>query len=201
MPLSLNEKKVVVAEVAEVAKDASSIVAAEYRGLNVAEMTEFRRQARAADVYVRVVPNNLAKRAVESTDFECLREGLKGPLVLAFARDDPGSAARVVRDYRRTNRKLEVRLVAFGGKLVDPADIDTVANLPHLGGSDRPPDGGSQGTRDQVRPYPGRAPRRARPGDGRGSTAEGIGGLSRRQFREPFSNRQRVPADGERKWP
>ena len=130
MPLSLNEKKVVVAEVAEVAKDASSIVAAEYRGLNVAEMTEFRRQARAADVYVRVVPNNLAKRAVESTDFECLREGLKGPLVLAFARDDPGSAARVVRDYRRTNRKLEVRLVAFGGKLVDPADIDTVANLP-----------------------------------------------------------------------
>ena len=130
MPLSLNEKKVVVAEVAEVAKDAFSIVAAEYRGLNVAEMTEFRRQARAAGVYVRVVPNNLAKRAVESTDFECLREGLKGPLVLAFARDAPGSAARVVRDYRRTNQKLEVRLVAFGGKLVDPADIDTVANLP-----------------------------------------------------------------------
>ena len=130
MPLSLSEKKVVVAEVAEVAKNASSAVAAEYRGLNVAEMTELRRQARAAGVYVRVVPNNLAKRAVESTDFECLREGLKGPLVLAFARDDPGSAARIVRDYRRTNQKLEVRLVAFGGKLVDPAEIDTVANLP-----------------------------------------------------------------------
>ena len=130
MPLSLSEKKVVVAEVAEVAKDASSVVAAEFRGLNVAEMTEFRRQARAAGVYVRVVPNNLAKRAVETTDFECLREGLKGPLVLAFARDDPGAAARVVRDYRRTNQKFEVRLVAFGGRLVDPADIDTVANLP-----------------------------------------------------------------------
>ncbi|MCY4450474.1 MAG: 50S ribosomal protein L10 [Immundisolibacterales bacterium] len=130
MPLSLSEKKVVVAEVAEVAKEATSVVAAEYRGLNVAEMTELRRRARTAGVYVRVVPNNLAKRAVESTDFECLREGLKGPLVLAFARDDPGSAARVVRDYRRTNQKLEVRLVAFGGQLVDPADIDTVANLP-----------------------------------------------------------------------
>ena len=130
MPLSLSEKKVVVAEVAEVAKDASSVVAAEFRGLNVAEMTEFRRQARAAGVYVRVVPNNLAKRAVETTDFECLREGLKGPLVLAFARDDPGAAARVVRDYRRTNQKFEVRLVAFGGRLVDPADIDMVANLP-----------------------------------------------------------------------
>ena len=130
MPLSLNEKKAVVAEVAEVAKSASSVIAAEYRGLNVAEMTEFRRQARAAGVHVRVVPNNLAKRAVESTDFECMREGLSGPLVLAFARDDPGSAARVVRDYRRTNQKLEVRLVAFGGRLVDPADIDNLANLP-----------------------------------------------------------------------
>ena len=130
MPLSLNEKMAVVAEVAEVARSASSVIAAEYRGLNVAEMTEFRRQARAAGVHVRVVPNNLAKRAVESTDFECMREGLSGPLVLAFARDDPGSAARVVRDYRRTNQKLEVRLVAFGGRLVDPADIDNLANLP-----------------------------------------------------------------------
>ena len=130
MPLGLNEKKAVVAEVAEVAKNASSVVAAEYRGLDVAEMTEFRRQARAAGVYVRVVPNNLAKRAVESTEFECLREDLSGPLVLAFARDDPGSAARVVRDYRRSNQKLKVRLVAFGGKLVDPANIDSVANLP-----------------------------------------------------------------------
>ncbi len=130
MPLSLNEKKAVVAEVAEVAKSASSVIAAEYRGLNVAEMTELRRQARAAGVYVRVVPNNLAKRAVESTDFECLREDLSGPLVLAFSRDDPGSAARIVRDYRRTNQKLKVRLVAYGGRLVDAADIDSLANLP-----------------------------------------------------------------------
>ena len=130
MPLSLNEKKKVVAEVAEVAKSSTSVIAAEYRGLNVAAMTELRRQARAADVYLRVVPNNLAKRAVESTEFECLREGLQGPLVLAFARDDPGSAARVMRDYRRTNQTLKVRLVAFGGKLIDPDDIDSLANLP-----------------------------------------------------------------------
>ena len=130
MPLSLNEKKAVVAEVSEVAKDAASVVAAEYRGLNVSEMTEFRRQAREAGVYIRVVPNNLAKRAVESTDFECMRDELSGPLVLAFAREDPGSAARVVRDYRRTNQKLKVRLVAYGGKLVDPAEIDSLANLP-----------------------------------------------------------------------
>ena len=130
MPLTLSEKKVVVAEVAEVARAASSVIAAEYRGLDVSEMTELRRQARAAGVYLRVVPNNLAKRAVESTEFECLRDELRGPLVLAFARDDPGSAARVVRDYRRSNQKLQVRLVAFGGRLVDPSDIDSLANLP-----------------------------------------------------------------------
>lgn len=130
MPLSLDEKKAVVAEVAEVAKSASSVIAAEYRGLNVAEMTELRRQASTAGVYLRVVPNRLAKRAVESTEFECLGEDLNGPLVLAFAREDPGSAARVVRDYRRTNQKLKVRLVAYGGKLVDASDIDQLANLP-----------------------------------------------------------------------
>ena len=130
MPLTLTQKKAVVAEVAEAAKGASSIVAAEYRGLNVAEMTELRNQARAAGVRLRVVPNNLAKRAVESTEFECLREGLRGPLVLAFAGEDPGSAARVVRDYRRANQKLEIRLAAFGGKLIDPADIDALANIP-----------------------------------------------------------------------
>ena len=130
MPLTLTQKKAVVAEVAEVAKSAASVVAAEYRGLDVAEMTELRKQARAAGVYLRVVPNSLAKRAVESTGFECLREGLRGPLVLAFAREDPGSAARVVRDYRRTHQKLEIRLAAFGGKLIDPADIDTLANIP-----------------------------------------------------------------------
>jgi len=135
MPLSLDAKKAVVAEVAEVAKSASSVVAAEYRGLDVAEMTELRRKARTAGVYLRVVPNRLAKRAVESTQFECLREELSGPLVLAFAREDPGSAARVVRDYRRGNQRLKVRLVAYGGKLVDPADIESLANLPTYEGA------------------------------------------------------------------
>lgn len=130
MPLTLTQKKKVVAEVAEVTKSAASVVAADYRGLDVAEMTELRNRARAAGVYLRVVPNNLAKRAVQSTEFECLREGLRGPLVLAFARGDPGSAARVVRDYQRGNQKLEIRLAAFGGRLIDPADIDTLANLP-----------------------------------------------------------------------
>lgn len=130
MPLTLARKKEVVAEVAEVARSAVSAVAAEYRGLDVAEMTELRNRARAAGVYLRVVPNNLAKRAVESTGFECLREGLAGPLVLAFSREDPGSAARVMRDYGRANRKLVVRLAAFDGKLLTPDGIERLATLP-----------------------------------------------------------------------
>lgn len=130
MPLTLEQKKAVVAEVAEVAGGATAVVAAEYRGLNVAEMTEFRNRARTANVYLRVVPNNLAKRAVADTDFECLREGLTGPLVLAFSGEDPGSAARVVRDYHKENEKLQVRLVAFGGKLLEAGEIDRLANLP-----------------------------------------------------------------------
>ena len=83
MPLRLEDKKALVAEVNEVAANSLSAVAAEYSGLSVAQMTDFRKQARASDVYVRVVKNTLAKRAVEGTEFECLQEALTGPLVLA----------------------------------------------------------------------------------------------------------------------
>ena len=96
MSLTVEAKQAVVTEVAAVAKTAQSAVAAEYRGLTVAEMTKFRVAARQAGVYVRVVKNTLARRAIEGTSFECMKGSLKGPLVLAFSREDPGAAARVV---------------------------------------------------------------------------------------------------------
>lgn len=130
MPLRLDEKKAVVAEVAEVAGSAHSAVTAEYRGLTVHEMTQLRVQARASGVYLRVVKNTLARRAVEGTEFECMREGLTGPLMLAFSTEDPGSAARVVKDFAKTSGKLEVRTVAIGGQLYGPGEIDRVASLP-----------------------------------------------------------------------
>ena len=130
MPLTLSDKKQVVAEVADVAARAHSAVAAEYRGLTVAQMTELRDKAREAGVYIRVVRNTLARRAVENTSFECMQEELTGPLVLAFAEEDPGASARVVADYAKTNEKLVVRLVAFGGKLLPAADIDLLAKMP-----------------------------------------------------------------------
>ena len=130
MALSLAQKKAVVEEVAEVARSAHSVVAAEYRGLIVAEMTTLRESAKRSGVYLRVVRNTLARRAVEGTDFECIRDRLVGPLVFAFSLDEPGAAARVVRDYAKSNNKLVVSFVAFDGKAMDAPAIEELASLP-----------------------------------------------------------------------
>jgi large subunit ribosomal protein L10 len=130
MAISLADKKAIVAEVAEIASSAYSAVAAEYRGLTVAEMTELRVKARAAGVYLRVVRNTLAKLAVADTDFECMQDGLTGPLVLAFARDEPGASARVIGDFAKDHDKLQVKLVAFGGELLDPSELGALAKMP-----------------------------------------------------------------------
>ncbi len=130
MALNLEQKKAIVSEVAEVADKAFSAIAAEYRGLTVDEMTDLRAQARNAGVYLRVVKNSLARRAFEGTEFECMSEGLSGPLVLAFSQEDPGSAARVINDFAKDHEKLEVKLVSIGGKLLEPGEIKTLAKMP-----------------------------------------------------------------------
>ena len=132
MPLQFEAKKAVVAEVSSVAKDAESAVAAEYRGLSVAEMTQLRIDARSADVYLRVVKNTLAKRAVAGTSFECMSDSLTGPLLLAFSRQDPGAAARVIKGFAKDHDKLVPVAVALGGELIDAKDIGRVAALPTL---------------------------------------------------------------------
>ena len=130
MPLNLEDKKVLVAEVTEVAKTALSVVAAEYRGLTVSQMTDLRAKARAQGVYMRVVKNTLARKALAGTAFEPVGPKLKGPLVLAFAKDDPGAAARVVKAFAKDNDKLVAKGVALGGQLLPGKDLDKVANLP-----------------------------------------------------------------------
>ena len=130
MALSFAEKQAIVSEVAEVASSAYSAIAAEYSGMTVEEMTQLRVQARQAGVYIRVVKNTLARRAVEGTDFECMQDGLTGHLVLAFSQEDPGSAARVIKDYSKENKKLVVKLVSIGGQLLDPEEIGTLAKMP-----------------------------------------------------------------------
>src|SRR6187399_1938636 len=106
MPLNLEDKKVLVAEVTEVAKTALSVVAAEYRGLTVSQMTDLRSKARAEGVYMRVVKNTLARKALAGTSFECISPTLKGPLVLAFSKNDPGAAARVNKAFAKDHDKL-----------------------------------------------------------------------------------------------
>jgi large subunit ribosomal protein L10 len=128
--MNLDDKKVVVSELAAVAASAHSAIAAEYRGLSVGQMTELRKQARSSGVYLRVVKNTLAKRAVEGTDFECMQQGLVGPLVLAFSQEDPGAAARLMKDFAKTHEKLQVKLVSFGGQMLGAGDLDRLATLP-----------------------------------------------------------------------
>ena len=128
--LTLEDKKKIVSEVAAVASDAHSVVAAEYHGLTVGEMTELRVQARKNGVYLRVVKNNLAKLALADTDFSCMSEGFVGPLVLAFSQEDPGSAARVLKDFAKEHDKLEVKMLSVGGELLAASEIDRLAKLP-----------------------------------------------------------------------
>jgi large subunit ribosomal protein L10 len=130
MALKLEDKKALVAEVAEVAATAQSVVAAEYRGLTVSQMTDLRAKARKSGVYMRVVKNTLARKALAGTSFESVGPKLKGPLVLAFSKDDPGAAARVVKDFAKGNEKLVATLVSLGGQVLPGGELEKVASLP-----------------------------------------------------------------------
>jgi large subunit ribosomal protein L10 len=133
--LRLEQKQQIVAEVKEIAASALSAVVADYRGLTVAEMTEMRAKARETGVYLRVVRNTLVKRAVEGTDYACLYDTFVGPTLVAFSQEDPGSAARLLKDYAKEHEALEVRALAIGGELLTADQIDLVATLPTLDGA------------------------------------------------------------------
>ena len=130
MALSIEQKKAVVAEVAEVAKTALAVVAAEYRGLTVGEMTDLRVKARETGVYLKVAKNSLVRRAVEGTEFECMQDSLTGPLLLAFSMEDPGAAARLVKDFTKSNDKLITKLVVVGGEVFEASELDRMSKLP-----------------------------------------------------------------------
>jgi large subunit ribosomal protein L10 len=130
MALRLDDKKALVAEVAAVAANAQSVVAAEYRGLTVTQMTDLRAKARKSGVYLRVVKNTLARKAIAGTAFECVGKSLKGPLILAFSKDDPGAAARLVKTFAKDNDKLKPTVLSLGGTSLTAKDLDKVASLP-----------------------------------------------------------------------
>lgn len=130
MALSLEQKKAMVQEVAEVASKALSAVAAEYRGLTAAEMESLRVEARKGGVYLRVVKNTLARRAVEGTEFECLQEAFVGPLLLGFSLEDPGAAARVFKEFSKDHKALTVKFLGVGGQMLPASDLDRLASMP-----------------------------------------------------------------------
>lgn len=130
MSLTFEQKKAVVAEVAEVAAGAYSLVAAEYSGLTVGQLTDLRQEGRSAGVYLRVVKNTLARRAFDGTEFACVSDQLVGPLILAFSQADPGAAARVIKDYSKKNDKLVVKLVSIGGQVLPASELARLASLP-----------------------------------------------------------------------
>jgi large subunit ribosomal protein L10 len=130
MALNLSQKQVVVAELAEVAAKAHSLVAAEYAGITVTQMTAMRKKARESGVYLKVVKNTLASRAVVGTEFECVKDALVGPLLYAFSTEEPGAAGRLIKEFAKTNDKLKAQVVSMSGKLMPGSDLDKLASLP-----------------------------------------------------------------------
>ena len=130
MALNLSQKLEVVAELAEVAAKAHSLVAAEYAGTTVEQMTAMRKKARESGVYLRVVKNTLASRAVAGTDFEVVKDALVGPLLYAFSTEEPGAAGRLIKEFAKSNDKLQAKIVSFEGKLLPAAHVDVLAALP-----------------------------------------------------------------------
>lgn len=130
MVLKLEDKKTIVSEVAAVAQQSVSLVAAEYSGLTVAQLTKLRKSMRSAGVHMRVVRNTLARRALEGTQFACIQQELVGPLVLAFSQDEPSAAARLIKEFAKTNDKLKVKALALDNQLLPASSLDKLASLP-----------------------------------------------------------------------
>lgn len=130
MALNLSQKQEVVAELADVAAKAHSLIAAEYAGTTVSQMTAMRKQARETGVFLKVVKNTLAARAVEGTEYECAKDALVGPLLYVFSLEEPGAAGRLIKDFAKTNDKLQAKVVAIGGELFPAGHVDVLASLP-----------------------------------------------------------------------
>lgn len=130
MALNLTQKQEVVAELANVASSAHSLVAAEYAGLTVSQLTDLRKKARESGVFVKVAKNTLVTRAVEGTEYQCVVDALVGPLLYAFSVEDPGAAGRLIKDFAKGNEKLVPKLVSVGGQMYPGTHVDVLASLP-----------------------------------------------------------------------
>lgn len=130
MPINLDTKKGIVSEVTHELSSTLCAVLAENSGLEVGEMTSLRAAGRTKGVYVRVVRNTLARRAVAGTDFACLDEALVGPIVMLLSQEDPGGAARLLRDFSKDHEAIQAKAIALDGQLLGPEHLAAIASLP-----------------------------------------------------------------------
>lgn len=130
MPLNLAQKTAIVEETHAALKNSSSVVLVDYRGITVDQMTSVRKQAREMGVTMRVVRNNLIRRAIEDTPHSCIEAALSGPTIIAFSQADPGAGARLLKNVQREMPALEVKGISLGGQLLEPQELDKVATLP-----------------------------------------------------------------------
>jgi large subunit ribosomal protein L10 len=128
--IGLEDKKAIVAEVRAAAVCALSAVVADSRGVSVGDMSGLRKQAREQGVYLRVVRNTLARRAVVGTEYECLKEAFVGPSLIAFSKENPGAGARLFKVFAKNNEKFEVRALVFAGNFMRADQLDVLATLP-----------------------------------------------------------------------
>ena len=129
MSLNLNDKKAVVAEISAKVALAQTIVVAEYRGIQVSHLTQLRAKARSQGVYLRVLKNTLARRAVEGTAFASLASEMTGPLIYSIS-EDAVAAAKVINDFAKTNDKLVIKAGNYAGKALDKAAVTALASIP-----------------------------------------------------------------------
>ena len=130
MPMRIDDKKLVVKELNEIANKAISAVAADYHGTSVSELTKLREEARNSSVHLKVIRNTLAKKALTDTKFSCLDELLVGPTILAFSLDDPASAAKLANNFHKINRNFKVKGLTMGDSLLELSKLKDIANLP-----------------------------------------------------------------------
>lgn len=129
MALNLEDKKAVVAEVAQLIENAQTMAVAEYRGIDVGSLTALRKQAREQGVQIRVLKNTLARRAVAGTSFEVLADDMVGPLLYSIS-EDAVAAAKVLNDFAKTNDKLVLKAGAINGEKLDQAGVKALASIP-----------------------------------------------------------------------
>ena len=130
MPMRIDDKKIAVEELNEVANKAVSAIAADYHGTTVSELTKLRQEARDSSVHLKVIRNTLAKRALNDTKFSCFEDLLVGPTMLAFSLEDPTSAAKLVNNFTKVNKNFQVKGLSLGDSLLELSKLSAIANMP-----------------------------------------------------------------------